>query len=288
MLKTRYTILGVATLFALLGDSAQSQRRSQQPRIEQPTATAPQTKSNEEQRGSEQSPFIIKVLPNQKTDADRADEAKEGERVAESERKKEQSDADLVRYNAQLALFTQLLFYATVVLGIATGGLIWLGWKQLLHGREVERAFISVEPGGIRPYGGDDNRIACDIIINNAGNLTARNLFWFSDKKYSADAEEKCFPIGPMVGGIVLAPKVQARKGTTEPTNKADFDKSRIDAKPDKAWLYVWGRVAYHDGFKGGRYINFCHRYNLRGAEGFDIPKENGRYHEHGNHTDEG
>ena len=55
----------------------------------------------------------------------------------------------------------------------------------------------------------------------------------------------------------------------------------------DKAWLYVWGKVTYHDGFNRGRFIAFCHRYNLYGATEYGIPARNGRYHEHGNRTDE-
>jgi hypothetical protein len=58
------------------------------------------------------------------SESERADEAKERERIAESERKKENSDADLVKYTEELARFTKGLFIATVILGTATIGLL--------------------------------------------------------------------------------------------------------------------------------------------------------------------
>jgi hypothetical protein len=185
------------------------------------------------------------------------------------------------------------------ITAIATGFIAWFTYtlqqatvslsdRQSNETKMLQRAFISVEPGGIRPFGGGDDRIACDVLISNAGNLAARNLGWVIEKKYSADMAEKDFPIpSKLVGDIVIAPRGAIRKGS-EPTTCAEFDKVRLSAKPDRGWLYVWGRVGYHDGFRADRYIDFCHRYNLRGSAGYSVPKENGRYHEYGNRTDEG
>lgn len=162
------------------------------------------------------------------------------------------------------------------------------GDKQAELTTIIERAYLSVEPGGIRLYGADDDRMACDIIIHNAGNLAARNMAWFIDRKYSPDAEEDSFLIDPtkLRGDIVLAAKERARKGA-DPTHREEFTKWTRGEK-DRAWLYVWGRVAYHDGFRPGRYIDFCDRYNVRAASTLEIDQEHGRYHEHGNRTDEG
>jgi hypothetical protein len=55
-------------------------------------------------------------------------------------------------------------------------------------------------------------------------------------------------------------------------------------------WLYVWGRVEYDDGFGSARFTQFCHRYNMSGAElglvSEGIPIWNARYHVHGNDAD--
>src|ERR1700738_114562 len=119
MLIGRIAALVLALCLALIADSAQSQRRPQQGRVQQPAPTDVQPKSSEDQRGSEQSPLIVKVVPTPKTEEDRTEEAKERERIAESERKKEGSDADLVKYTRELARFTAWLFYATGILGLA-------------------------------------------------------------------------------------------------------------------------------------------------------------------------
>ena len=61
----------------------------------------------------------------------------------------------------------------------------------------------------------------------------------------------------------------------------------RIGSQPEISYLYVWGRIEYKDEFSQTiRFTNFCHRYNATG--GFvvrdrTIPREDGRYHEHGN-----
>jgi hypothetical protein len=183
---------------------------------------------------------------------------------------------------------------ATIVTAIATAyiakftiTLAKVGNRQIADTRILERAFISVEPGGTRPYAGEDDRVACDIIINNAGNLVAKNVSWIIEREYSREWKRTNFPFDKtkLVGDIVIAAKGKIRKGAL-PTNREAFDAAK-DAPRDRAWLYVWGRVAYHDGFRAGRYIDFCHRYSLRGADGYKILEENGRYHEYGNQTDE-
>jgi hypothetical protein len=51
----------------------------------------------------------------------------------------------------------------------------------------------------------------------------------------------------------------------------------------------MWGRVTYRDGFNRKRFTDFCHRYKLYAAKGgISISVEHARFHEHGNHTDEG
>jgi hypothetical protein len=195
--------------------------------------------------------------------------------------------------NERIAEYTEWAAWGTFLLAISTLGLWIVTWRgglrQSRETRIIERAYISVEPGGIKPFegrGGDDC-VACDIIINNAGNLPARKLSWVIERAFSDDAYRRDFPLlMPEAGNIVLAPKVAAIKGANS-VQTSEFDDAAEGAQPDRAWLYVWGRVSYHDGFCGGRWTEFCHRYNLRGATDYAVPKENGRYHEYGNRTDE-
>jgi hypothetical protein len=193
----------------------------------------------------------------------------------------------------RIADYTLSLAWLTAVLAASTIGLWIVTWcdsrRRSEELRIIERAFIGVEPGGIRPFEGEDERIACDVIIVNAGNLPARSVRWAIDRKFSEDPDESDFPIDEtkLSGGIVIAPKGRAPKGTA-PVLKDVFREKRDSAKPDRGWLYVWGLITYHDGFNAGRHINFCHRYNLRGERGLAISAEKARYHERGNSTDDG
>lgn len=179
---------------------------------------------------------------------------------------------------------------ATGVIAYFTITLSKIGNQQIKDTRTLQRAFISVEPGGTRRFeGAEDKRIACDVIIHNTGNLAAQKISWelgttFSDDPYKKDFGHETLKL---VGDIVIGARVKARKGS-DPVTTTEFNKWRDNAEPDRAWLYVWGRIRYYDGFRDGRFIDFCHRYNLRGTSGYDLPAENGRYHEHGNRTDEG
>jgi hypothetical protein len=155
----RIALPAIAVCLALLCFSpAQSQQRKKRVTAPQPQTIVTQPKAAEDQRGTDQSPLIVKVAPVPKSEEDRANEATERQRIAEeraeeirererraeAERKKEQSDADLNAYTAkladyteQLAFFTKWLFIATVVLGLATGGLLWFARKQSIDTKEI-------------------------------------------------------------------------------------------------------------------------------------------------------
>jgi hypothetical protein len=141
----RIGVVALALCLALIADSAQSQRGSRR----QPV-TAPSTQHTQptapDQRGTDQSPLIVKIARTPKTDEERTEETKERERKAESDRNKEKSDADLVKYTAELASFTERLFYATVVLGLATIGLLLFAAVQ---SRDT-KASISVARANIK------------------------------------------------------------------------------------------------------------------------------------------
>ena len=175
---------------------------------------------------------------------------------------------------------------ATILLTVVTGGLVVVAAIQIRDTRALQRAHISVEPGGIRPFdSAADSRVACDVILVNAGNLPAQEVRWAIAHMYSTNSKENGFypdDLRLIEHGIVLTPKGQARKGS-DPTTKAKLARARDGAEPSKAWLYVYGRVTYHDGFRASRKIDFVHRYNLHGGSGFTIPAENGRFHEFGN-----
>lgn len=187
-----------------------------------------------------------------------------------------------------LAVFTGLLFFATSALG-------YYAFRSFWDSRVLQRAYVSVAPGGIRPYLSLDGRLSCDVWFRNAGHLPAKNVSWFIERKFSDDAEDRNFKIPQderqFGGNNLIPPQSRIRKGGPAIMH-TDLDQF-IDAnrfKPDKAWLYVWGRVRYRDGFKRRlRFTDFCFRYNLNLPKStWTIEATHGRQHEHGNRTDEG
>jgi nitrogen fixation-related uncharacterized protein len=193
------------------------------------------------------------------------------------------------RHNGSITALASLLIAAfTGTLWWAAAGQYDLLERQIKDSRILRRAYLRVAPGGIRPYISSDERLSCDVIFENAGNLPASNISWSIRREFSKDAkfnppsvENESF-----VGNNILPPKSEMRKGAKW-IAMSDFIGFKKGGTQDDRWLYVWGRVRYSDGFRPTRWIDFCHRYNMLGERGLIIPAENGRYHEFGNRTDE-
>ena len=123
------SIVAAILLYAAFGvGSAQSQ----QPPIKgkKPKTEATERKGADEQRGTENAPVVVKALPAEKGDKERADEAAERDEKRALDRRLVDLTSDLARSTDDLASFTKALFYATAVLGIGTCGLLWLGFRQ--------------------------------------------------------------------------------------------------------------------------------------------------------------
>src|SRR5260370_15052774 len=91
--------------------------------------TASQQKTDQQDRGTETSPVVVKIIPTEK----QKDEL-------EAEKTKLESDRQLVKLTADLANYTKLLFVATAALFIATAGLVVLGFYQSRDTRRSIRA----------------------------------------------------------------------------------------------------------------------------------------------------
>ena len=123
-MRLHYLVVALAFLAAFASDSwAQSQKPTPPPaETAQPKQTA---KPNE--RGTEQSPFVVKVLPTKESDEKAAADAKHEDEKTENDRR--------------LATFTERLFWATVALSvIALFQLFVFGWQGIQLGRTVSTA----------------------------------------------------------------------------------------------------------------------------------------------------
>ena len=189
----------------------------------------------------------------------------------------------------------EILAVATFVIAVFTIILACVARRQTNDTRILQRAYVSVTQAGIRPYLSLDGRLSCDVWFRNAGHLPAKNVSWFINRKFSTDAEDREFEIPvdekKFGGNNLIPPQSRIRKGGPAIMH-TDLDQF-MDAnqfKPDKAWLYVWGRVRYRDGFRHRlQFTDFCFRYNLNLPKStWTIEASHGRQHEHGNRTDEG
>lgn len=125
MLIRRTAILTLALCLAVVSDSAQSQRgsRSNPPRTESAQPAAP------EQRGTDQSPFTVKILPGPDSKERTDKEERERQEKAAVDKKLADETQRIADDTFWLGMFTLALFFVAL-------GQIALFWKQLRLIRE--------------------------------------------------------------------------------------------------------------------------------------------------------
>src|SRR5450631_1992348 len=111
-MRLRCLVIALTLLLAAIASDSWGQSK-------QPSPKASQQKATQQERGTEDSPVVVKVLPAEKP----KDEL-------DREIEKQGADRQLVKLTGDLARYTQLLFIATVVLAIATAGLVGVGYFQ--------------------------------------------------------------------------------------------------------------------------------------------------------------
>jgi hypothetical protein len=228
----------------------------------------------------------------------------------------------LVLFNGLLALFTFRLFRATSGLMAETAGLratadeqradflrsvvatekaaiaadasADAGKRQLQHLEETAkrqlRAYISVEPRGVRRFTGTNNLLG-HIEIRNVGGIPAKNISMFAVTDWSPDGSRTSFEIGKVYPSkTALPPGAEMVFGTSGVTDLASIErdpgtpsdwKGPGKAPEWKGFIFVYGKVTYTDEFKTDGWTEFCHRYPcaMMGSDG-SISQEYARYHE--------
>jgi len=149
------------------------------------------------------------------------------------------------------------------------------------------RAYLSVEPSGINPYGLPGGRkILGHVEIINNGLTPARDIAFVVRMDWNSNPEWRPPSDEPLTKtDIVSQPRARMRigSGPPKPVSIIETDVGTL------SYLYVWGRVEYRDEFsEKKRFANFCHRYNCAVFDytTLTIPSDNGRYHENGNDAD--
>jgi hypothetical protein len=176
----------------------------------------------------------------------------------------------------------------TVLIGLLAIATLWLVWIASWQSRDIrnaQRAYLAVEPLGIRVLL-EANRAIGLIGIRNAGHLAARKVSCFISLRQSEKDDEKTFPLKKPNGAIVIAPGATARISGVQ--TLVQDSTSTASPQRDGTWvrstyLYVWGVVYYNDGFRGKRFTKFCHRYAWRKSDTSEIRELDARYHDYGN-----
>jgi hypothetical protein len=154
----------------------------------------------------------------------------------------------------------------------------------------LQRAYLAVEPQGIRPKESNKQILLAYVGITNTGHLPARKVRSHITFAPATGVDLKDFPIHETEGANVVAPGITMRKNSIKTLPVSELEKL---SKSGSLFFYVWGIVYYHDGFVDGRQIRFCHRYawesfrDLPGGAGMTASAIEARYHEYGNGTDE-
>jgi hypothetical protein len=164
--------------------------------------------------------------------------------------------------------------------------------------RILQRAYISIEPLGIKPWHSPATRVPCNVVghveCRNTGHLPARNfrlsrirMKWVDDDRIEKEVPPNVDIVDQ--GGEQTIP-IQARVPVGSESLSSE-DLLQVVAR--KGYLLVWGKATYRDGFDTtpGRTIKFCHRYPCVDCigdekEGYTIGITNVRYHTHGNEQD--
>jgi hypothetical protein len=158
MLKPRHAVLGLALLLAISGDSW-----GQTPPIQTPSTPSAQPPASD-QRGTDQMPLSIKILPSpnaeekaEKEERERTEKAETDKRLADQTQRLADESVRLANYTGWLALFTLFLFGGVCVqIGLFRSQLRLMhdeaGNTRIIatearqsaeHLRNVERAYVS-------------------------------------------------------------------------------------------------------------------------------------------------
>jgi hypothetical protein len=130
----RLIIVALAFLTMVSAALAAEQRAHPLPKIPQQSQQPQETYSNQQHlgadnRGTERAPFIVKAVPEEKSEYD-----------IQREKEKSELDRKTVQLTGDLVSYTWLLFIATAVLAFVTGGLTFAAFYQMRDARKAIRA----------------------------------------------------------------------------------------------------------------------------------------------------
>jgi hypothetical protein len=117
----------------------------------------PPTKTSQQERGTENSPVIVKVIPAEKSKDDLArEDTKDKEKIA--------IDRQIASLTGDLAFYTKLLFGATALLALITFGLVVASFRQVYDAKISVAA--AVKSAGAAEKSADAAKLSAQAAIN--------------------------------------------------------------------------------------------------------------------------
>jgi hypothetical protein len=249
-------IFSVLLLSALAWSQSQAGRSTTQAidrRLPNQKSQSPRQPTNTEQRGSEQSPFIIKVLPSEE---------------AQNESQRDGHKALANRDNSW-GLSDKIAVIASIVAFLQFAALVGTVWVMVVNGRRQLRAYVAIENIGIfegnmvsPPQPVRVNVPGIAMLIKNSGQTPA----------YKVVSLAKIAVIAVQDEAIALAlPPMEERFSNTLSAG-GTFSKSLWFDRPltpneiadivtGVRAIYLYGRIEYQDAFNKRRFTNFRHQY---------------------------
>lgn len=201
-----------------------------------------------EQRGTEQNPIAIKILPSQQSDAEATEQEKHREEKSENDR--------------LLTISTICMAIATIALALFTFALWWATRRLVIDSNESSkrqlRSYVSVVATGKIPNSLNPLLPAFQIKIRNTGQTPAADVrSWrgigihelplVTELKPPVAVTDTDLVIGSQCESVL--PIRRARPFTTEQINGVQMGTHAI---------YVFGRVEYRDVFDDLHFTDFC------------------------------
>jgi hypothetical protein len=192
---------------------------------------------------------------------------------------REKTDEAIARYTWWLMMFTGVLAFATIGLGVATIGLYLTGEKQAKAATVTADAVIDNERPWVGPITTSSQQIApgqfisATVVIQNSGQTPAlemRAAFKGSIKLKADSADQPDIAHAPPKALFPNVPDWYYPFSKSQILSRTDFD---AICNGDKiAWIL--GKIEYLDNRRRPRYTNICTRWDQ--SRGVFVPNETG------------
>jgi hypothetical protein len=109
----------------------------------------------------------------------------------------------------------EIVAVGTIFLAVFAWGSVSVSRKQTKLTKTLERAFLAVNPLGIRPFRSDPAKLVGYVKVVNVGRLPAKEVEWFIDIKVANGSRVSEFPTGQFEGDNFLPRGVEMIEGSS-------------------------------------------------------------------------